>query len=52
MSWTKHVTLYCDNPDCDNFSMTDFQYVGRARDSRADWIYKNGKDICPDCRED
>lgn len=49
MSWSKHVTIWCDF--CTNFFGSGEGDLVRARRAarRSHWRYIKVKDICPDC---
>lgn len=51
MSYTKEITIWCDEVDCLEWATYGSGRVDEARiDARADgWTHRNGKDFCPSC---
>lgn len=53
--YNKETFLSCDN--CPNTFGVDNMAMGynskelREQAKKDDWVYKNGKDLCPECKE-
>jgi hypothetical protein len=52
MSWTKDITIWCDDEGCAQWVMSDVvkgRTVAATRLHAASrgWVFRDGKDLCP-----
>lgn len=52
MTWSKEVTLWCDDDDCEAWTRHGASTVEETREIAKEhgWVYRDGEDLCPECK--